>query len=584
MSVKPIIELKDVTFTYPGSETSVLKNVNLTIDPGEFTAIIGGNGSGKSTLCKTFNGLIPQFYVGDFEGEVIVNDLTAADHSVSELSQNIGYVYQDFENQLLRPTVIDDVCFVPLNYGLQDYKERGEWALEVTGLSSLRKEFIWQLSGGQKHLLALAGTLAMQPKVLIIDEPIAQLDPNHAKKIYDILRDLNFKYNMTIIVIEHHTEFIANYCNQVILMDKGSLRWKKPVQEALSQVEELMERQIYPPQVTQAAHSLKSGEETDIFPIILDEAVTHFSVSNRNIPHAATPSNSLPETCIDHLSEPLIEFKEVSHSYRTLKRTTKQVLSNINITFQTGDLVALVGNNGAGKSSLIKLITGIMKPSKGEVFVKSRSTRKLTPEKLSEVVAYVYQNPEEMFINDSVRKDIEYFLKVRKVPNYEEMVNRLLEDFSLTEIQDRDGRLLSGGQQRRASLAIGAAMNPEIILLDEPTANLDIATKKQMVFMLSQLRKHVKTVIIATHDMQLVSEWSNRVIVMNQGIIIRDADRRGVFEDEALLVQAGLESPQILQLSKALNMHVLCYTVEEFTEYWLRSKERVNLGLCKEYA
>ena len=122
-----------------------------------------------------------------------------------------------------------------------------------------------------------------------------------------------------------------------------------------------------------------------------------------------------------------------------------------------------------------------------------------------------------MFINDSVRKDIEYYLKVRKVPNYEEVVDQLLEDFSLTEIQDRDGRLLSGGQQRRASLAIGAAMNPEVILLDEPTANLDIATKKQMIHMLSQLRKHVQTVIIATHDMQLVSEWSNRVIVMNQG-------------------------------------------------------------------
>ena len=253
-----MFELKDVSFTYPGSETPVLKNVNLTINPGEFTAIIGGNGSGKSTLCKTFNGLIPQFYVGDFEGEVIVNDLTAEDHTVSQLSQNVGYVYQDFENQLLRPTVIDDVCFVPLNYGLQDYKERGEWALEVTGLSSLRNEFIWQLSGGQMHLLALAGALAMKPKILIMDEPIAQLDPNHAKQIYDILRELNVEYDMTIIVIEHHTEFIANYCDQVVLMDQGSFRWKKPVKEALSQVDELMARQIYPPQVTQVAHSLKS--------------------------------------------------------------------------------------------------------------------------------------------------------------------------------------------------------------------------------------------------------------------------------------------------------------------------------------
>ena len=210
MLVKPIVQLKDVSFTYPGAENPVLNDIQLTINQGEFTAIVGGNGSGKSTLCKTFNGLIPQFYVGDFEGEVIVNGLTAKDHSVAQLSKNIGYVYQDFENQLLRPTVIDDACFVPLNYGLSDYKERGEWALEVTGLSALRDEFIWQLSGGQMHLLALAGTLAMRPKMIIIDEPIAQLDPNHAKQLYDILKKLHLEYGITIIVIEHHTEFIAN--------------------------------------------------------------------------------------------------------------------------------------------------------------------------------------------------------------------------------------------------------------------------------------------------------------------------------------------------------------------------------------
>lgn len=586
MLAKPIVQLRDVTFTYPGTEEPVLKNVHLTIDQGEFIAIIGGNGSGKSTLCKTFNGLIPQFYVGDFEGEVMVNDLLANDHSVARLSQNVGYVYQDFENQILRPTVIDDVCFVPLNYGLRDYKERGEWALEVTGLSSLRNEFIWQLSGGQKHLLALAGALAMKPEILIIDEPIAQLDPNHAKKVYDILKILNMEYNMTIIVIEHHTEFIANYCNQVILMDEGSIRWKKPVQEALSQVEELITRQIYPPQVTQAAHFLKASTGGEnLFPITIDDAITHFSSYKVNDYYPLVESKMLADTFIEKQKETIIELKDVSLYYRTLKKQSKQVLSDITVSFQAGDLVALIGNNGAGKSSLIKLITGIIKPNTGDVIVQSMNTRKVSPEKISGVVSYVYQNPEEMFINDSVRKDIEYFLKVRKTPNYEEVVNKLLEDFSLTEIQDRDGRLLSGGQQRRASLAIGAAMNPEVILLDEPTANLDIATKKQMIFMLSQLKKHVKTVIIATHDMQLVSEWSNRVVVMNKGKIISDADRKHVFEDDDLLMQAGLECPQILQLSRELKMNPLCYTVEEFTANCHSiSKERVNLGLFKEYA
>lgn len=580
MRSKPLIELENVTFTYPGVEVPVLTDVTLSINEGDFTAIIGGNGSGKSTLCKTFNGLIPQFYVGEFEGRVIANGLLAEDQTVAQLSKNIGYVYQDFDNQLLRPTVIDDVCFTPLNYGLQDHKERGEWALKVTGLEDLRDEFIWQLSGGQKHLLALAGALAMKPKILVIDEPIAQLDPQHAKRIYDILRNLNIEYGMTIIVIEHHTEFIANYCHEVILMDKGRVLWKKTTKEALSRVAELMKHQIYPPQVTQAAQRLgiDMGKD-DLYPTTLDEAITHFTQQAPSYKELRKHEPLHEEVKLRH--QPIIQFQEVSLQYRTLKKKVKHALTDINISCYEGDLITLVGNNGAGKSSLIKLITGIMRPSQGDVLIQGINTRKATPEKLSDFVSYVYQKPEEMFIDDSVRKDIEYYLKARKVQDYEVLVEKLLGDFSLVDIQHQDGRLLSGGQQRRASLAIGAAMNPSIILLDEPTANLDIATKKHMVHMLNKLRKHVKLVIVATHDMQLVSEWANRVIVMNQGRIMCDGDKHTVFGNNVLMEQAGLVPPQILQLSQRLKMEVPCHTVEEFITIW--DQEGANLERSIEY-
>ena len=164
---------------------------------------------------------------------------------------------------------------------------------------------------------------------------------------------------------------------------------------------------------------------------------------------------------LESVKDLVVQFKDVSLHYRTFKKKSKQVLKGINVSFHKGDLVAVVGNNGAGKSSLLKLIVGIVKPNEGEVIVQGMNTRKTSPEKLSDIVSYVYQNPEEMFINDSVRKDIEYYLKVRKVPNYTEVVDQLIEDFSLVDIQHHDARLLSGGQQRRASLAIGAAMNPD---------------------------------------------------------------------------------------------------------------------------
>ena len=563
---KPLIKIDHVSFQYPGSETKVLNEASLTIEEGDFLAIIGGNGSGKSTLCKTMNGLIPHFYVGEFEGEVESDGLLTTTHSVATLSKSIGYVYQDFENQLLRPTVIDDASFVPLNFGLEDFKERGEWALRVTGLKALAKEFVWQLSGGQKHLLALAGAIAMKPKVLIVDEPIAQLDPQHAKTIYDVLQTLNEQYGTTIIVIEHHTEFIATYCKQVVLMDQGRIIWKKGVREALCNVDDLVQRQILPPQVTLAAHGIIQDGN---YPITLDEAVKYFDVNSTICPEIPK-SMKLPK-------QPVLQLENITVRYRTLHKQRKTALHSISTTFYKGDQVALVGNNGAGKSSLLKLMSGVVKPSEGIMELFGRSIKKHTPEAMSKHVAFVFQNAEEMFIDDSVRKEIEFYLKARNVEDLS-LVDKLLEDFGLTHLQHQDARLLSGGQQRRVSLAIGAAIRPSIIILDEPTANLDMATKTRVVEMLERLKKHVDTIIIATHDMQLVAEWANRILVMHSGQLIADDASEVIFQQDKLLKRAGLVPPQIISLCNELNFP-FCPTIDSFVEHWKSLNKRgVSIG------
>lgn len=559
---KPIVEIHNVSFQYPGKDTKVLNEANLTVEEGDFLAIIGGNGSGKSTLCKTINGLIPKFYVGEFEGEVVVDGLTASEHDVATLSKSIGYVYQDFENQLLRPTVLDDASFVPLNYGFTDFKERGKWALQVTGLSHLAKEFVWQLSGGQKHLLALAGAIAMKPKILIIDEPIAQLDPQHAKTIYDVLKTLNEEYGTTIIVIEHYTEFIAAYCKQVVLMDQGRVCWKKDVRAALSSVEELLTQQIFPPQVTLAAHYLNHDHN---YPITLDEAIDYFS--------GVSPEfQTLPKP-IKNEMVPVLDLRNVSVRYRTFHKQTKDALHQVSTTFYKGDQVALVGNNGAGKSSLLKVLGGIVKPTEGVMKLSESPLKKFTPETLSDHVAFVFQNAEEMFIDDSVRKEIEYYLKARKVGNLSSLVDQILEDFDLVDYQNQDARLLSGGQQRRVSLAIGAAMRPSIIILDEPTANLDMATKSNVVMMLENLKKHVDTIIIATHDMQLVAEWANRMLVMHDGELIADDGSEVIFKQQEILNRAGLVPPQLIRLCNQLNFPY-CATIDSFVECWKQAEQR----------
>ncbi len=554
--MKPIIVIENVSFTYPNETEPILTNVHLTVEKGEFLAVIGGNGSGKSTLCKLLNGLIPHYYTGDFEGEAVINGLNSTTSTVAELSAHVGYVYQDFENQIVQARVLEDASFAPLHFGYSDYIERARDALKIVGLEDYENEFVWQLSGGQKHLLALAGCLALNPEIIVLDEPIAQLDPYHAKQMYEVLRKLHYEHKKTIIVIEHHTEFIAEYCSDVLLLDKGNIVWKKPVKKALTLVNDLTARNIYPPQVTQAAYALKYNS----LPITLREACGAFP-DFRGV--GMVKSN---QTAAAIKSDPVAEFKEVGFSYQTVERSYKKILENVNISFYHSEKVAIVGNNGAGKSTLLRLLTGFRKPQSGQVYVKGKPTAKQSPEKLADIVTYIYQNPEQMFIEDSVRKDVEFYLKARNRKGYKETVDYIIELFHLTELQHKDSRLMSGGQQRRASLAIGAAMDPAVILLDEPTANLDIATRKQLIQFIDKLADRTELVLMATHDMQLVSEWATRVVVMNNGHIIYDGDKEGLFSNPLLMRRAGIIPPQIVELSHQLKITPAKYTIDSFIE------------------
>lgn len=561
--MEPIIELKNVTFQYPGASKPVLQDVDLTIEKGDFVAILGGNGSGKSTMCKLFNGLIPHYYVGDLSGTVTVNGHSTSEQKVSDFSRTVGYVYQDFENQIVSPRVLEDACFAPLHFGLPDYKERGIRALEVVGLLEHQDEFIWQLSGGQKHLLALASILSLNPDVIVMDEPSAQLDPQHARQIYLLLEKLHKEQGKTIIVIEHHTEFVAEFAKTVILMNQGSIQFKLPVKKALNEIEMLEQHHIFPPQVTQAAARCFPNEKQ--LPITLKES---FDLFERG--------EELEEEVIrsPRPIKPIVQYEQICYSYQTITKKKKRVLHDIDLTIHDGDYIALVGNNGAGKSTLMRLLTGLIRQEKGNLLVEGEDIRKTPPEHLAEKITYIYQNPEQMFIDDCVEKDIGFYLRARKHPQTEAIVRQLVKQFHLEELKERDSRLLSGGQQRRASLAIGMGMQPQIMLLDEPTANLDIATRKSVSRLLEELKNQLKAVIIATHDMQLACEFANRIVVMHEGRIIHDGDKHSVYANHHLLKKAGLTPPQIFTLSKQLGWKQPVYSIEDFVKKYVREEVR----------
>ena len=560
------IEIKHLTFTYPGAAEPVLKDASVTIEEGDFVAIVGNNGCGKSTLCKTLNGLIPHFIRGDMEGQVLIGGEDTKEQEIGTLAKKAGYVYQDFENQIVCPTVLEDASYACLNYAMPDYLEKGERALNVCGLGAKIQDYVWQLSGGQKHLLALAGMAALSPDILILDEPIAQLDPAHADKIYEVLKELNETYNKTIIVIEHHTEYIARFCRHVILLKDGTVKWKLDAEEAMRRVDELQESDIFPPQVTIAARRMeKEGilPQGTTLPVSIGEGRELLAGYLKKDQKAEMPLSWNRKD-----GETLAEFRNVTVKYRSVKGEPPKVFDQFNLKINKGEKIALIGSNGAGKSTMLKLMMGLVHPEEGSVSIKGVPTRTMKKEELGKTISLVYQNPEEMFIKDSIRKDIEYAMKVRNVPEYGKRTDDLLEMFRLTELADRDGRLLSGGQMRRASLAIGVALNPEMLLLDEPTANLDIATRREILKTLRMLKGVTDTVIIATHDMQLVCDWAERIIVLYGGYVIADGSKEEIFSDMYVRGQVGIRPPQIFDMGRALGIKDPCFTIDEFIDYF----------------
>ncbi len=556
-----ILEVKDLTFTYPGADTPTLNHIDLNIEKGDFIAIVGNNGCGKSTLCKVMNGLIPHFIAGRFEGSVLTNGVDTQTVEIGDLAKIVGYVYQDFENQIVRPTVLDDASYACMNYAMSDYLERGRQALKNCGLEGKDNEYIWQLSGGQTHLLALAGAVSLEPEVLILDEPIAQLDPMHADLIYGVLKDLNERLGKTIIVIEHHTEYIADYCKHVVLLKEGHVEWMLPTKDALDKVDALQASNIFPPQVTLAAYRLREQGRL-AFDLVLPSTISAGKEAFRGL----TFLNPEIQEKKSQSKEVSVSFRNISVSYRAVKGKPKKIYEQLNLDLHKGEKIALIGSNGAGKSTMMKLMTGLVKPNEGEIYLKGLPAHEMKPEQLSKHISMVYQNPEDMFIKDSIEADIAYAMQVRDVEDWQEKTTALLEKFRLTELKDRDGRLLSGGQMRRASLAIGVALRPEILLLDEPTANLDIATRKEIMKTLKDMEDITDTVMIATHDMQLVSEWAERIIVLYQGHVVADGSRNEIFGSKEVVEKVGIRPPEIFTMGKALHEDAFCYTVDEFLQ------------------
>lgn len=539
------LKVDQLSVSYPFQQKNVLKGVNIQIKKGEKVLILGSSGGGKSTLALTLNGIIPRSIEAEMSGTVMVGGNDPTKLSCREISERVGILFQDPETQFCMLTVEDEVLFGLENLCLpkEEMEIRLEKSLDLVGLKSWRKAQINELSGGMKQKLGLACLLAMDPEVFILDEPTANLDPASTEEIFQLFIELSQKLNKTLLFIEHKLDHLLPYLERVIVLGKEGnvIADGAPRDVFNNQYVEIKEQGIWLPQICKYAKELeRQGVVWNPYPLTEKEWKENIETQQLNVqaPEVKRSNQKSYRTPKDEI--PLLQLKKVSFSYQH-----HHVLKNINFSLSSGDFVALLGPNGAGKSTLSKLLINLVKPEKGEIYFKSTPFSQLKATEIFQNVGFVFQNPEHQFICDTVELELAYGLKILgwSQEQWQSRVEELLEEFHLLEQRHHNPFSLSQGQKRRLSVATMLTNDQQLLILDEPTFGQDFVNTNVMMNLLHELNQSGKTILMITHDMELVSEYANKVILLNEKEIAFQGDVTSFFEEKELLNKASMKVP-----------------------------------------
>lgn len=550
------VEIVDLWYRYRQAEKQVLKHINLNIERGNFVVVMGANGAGKSTLSLCLNGLIPQLLEGELSGSVTVAEQDVSRQPVQVLARSIGLVFQDPETQIFGRTVEEDTAFGPRNLALPEaeIERRVAEALELVSLKGYNQRNTSELSGGEKQRLAVAGVLAMGPKILVLDEPASELDPQGRVDLYAALDELRRRRNLTILVIEHNVEDVSERADEVVILHEGEIVRRGCPADIFRKVEFLKELGIKPLPVSELGwelvqHGLISSEE---IPLSLSTAakVVRELAGRRSQPSAQARVTTNGPIANTEETPVLLTVSGLVHRYPSGQTAVK----DINLSIREGEFVALIGPNGAGKTTLAKHFNGLLKPSAGDVIVDGMNTRQVETAGLAQTVGYVFQNPDHQIFAVSVEKEIEYGLKNAGL-GQQEIKNRLDWVLDLTGLQEhRSDHPFTLGKGKRQLLATASilALKPKLLVIDEPTTGLDWNGTQDIMNFITELNRYGTTIIMITHDMEIVAGYARRAIVLHQGRILCDAEPRTLFTDTKVMQEASLVPPQMAGLSRDL--------------------------------
>lgn len=548
-----VIEIRNLRYTYSGSEDLVLKGIDLAVRKGEIIGVMGPTGAGKTTLCLALSGLAPHSIGGKVEGDVVIAGMKTTEHEYGEVASKIGIVFQDPETQLFGMEVHEDVALRLMNMGVPENEidEKVRSALHMVRLDHFEKRFPYTLSGGEKQRVAIAGALAADPEILILDEPTSELDPMGKREVFGAISDLRRSRETTIVVVEHNSDELVRIADRIFVMREGRVVLQGDARDILSRIGELGVRI---PDTVQLGNLLRQHSQFGgyDYPTTVDDAYEALSGILRESRYA--PVHGGRETAEIEKGKPIIEVKDLWHVYG--KGEEENVaLKELNLEIYEGDFVALIGQNGSGKTTLAKHFNGLLKPTKGKVFVAGLDTRKTPSTKLAEIVGYCFQNPDHQIFNTKVWDEVAFgprnlFLRNEQV---RERVSEALEQVALEGYDERNPFFLGKGERRKIAVASVLAMYPQLLVVDEPSTGMDWRDSTSMMDLVTKINRTGKTTIFITHDMNLVARSAKRVIVMAQGRILLDGPTRWVFSQEDILEKAYIRPPEITQLVGKLN-------------------------------
>ena len=559
---KKIIEFKDFSFQYRVQAEPTVKNINLSIYEGEKVLIVGPSGSGKSTLAHCINGLVPFFYDGIVTGQLNINGNDATKMNIFELSKIVGTVLQDPDSQFIGLTVGEDIAFKLENYCISQDEmiDRVDKSAELVDIKKELYSSPYKLSGGQKQRVTLAGVTVDDVKILLFDEPLASLDPATGESAIELIDKMQKQNNKTAIIIEHRLEDVL-HCDvdRVIVMDKGEII-------ADTTIDEIIRKDILrkvgirePLYLTALRYADCEINDTlklkNIETLELGEYKEKLKDWYENIEVYESDENQ----------NPILELDNICFSYNN----EKQILKNVSFKINKGDMAAIVGRNGAGKSTISKLVCGFYKPTSGRILFDGKDMVDYTIKERSQKIGFIMQNPNQMISKTMVYDEVAFGLKIRGLSDSEikERVYETLRICGLYGYRNWPISALSFGQKKRVTIASILVLNPDMIILDEPTAGQDFKHYTEIMEFLVDLNKKGVTIIMVTHDMHLMLEYTNKVIVLSEGEKIADNIPAYILTNKEIIEKANLKETSLHQLALKCDIEDTTKFVNKFIDY-----------------